>query len=313
MLVGDEERQNALGLNWPGVSTVFGNMDSSVQKEVRTLLDAFGDAVLSHLSALQLPPHASPFFRPFSLVALRDGTQVLVGLSPATGMPQLAWLDRPSESFAPDAMVDLLKNQHGWEISAVLSLPLPEDPHRSARIEEVASEHAKEVETMNALEKLGNIENVRHLESYLRKFLKDHPEPSRNVFIMMRFSETPQMKQIHDAIVAGLAEHGMNAVRADDRDYTGELWSNIEVYLTGCRYGIAVFEDIEKRDFNPNVSLELGYFMGRGKRTLLLKEKRLPNMPSDVVHRLYKEFDGFDIENSIKREIGNWIMRDLRI
>lgn len=83
--------------------------------------------------------------------------------------------------------------------------------------------------------------------------------------------------------------------------------------LTGCHYGIAVFEDIEERDYNPNVSLELGYLMGRGKRTLLLKEKHLPTVPTDVVHRLYKEFDGYDIENSIKREVGKWITKDLRI
>ncbi|EMQ99563.1 hypothetical protein ADIAG_00663 [Paeniglutamicibacter gangotriensis Lz1y] len=210
-------------------------------------------------------------------------------------------------------MVELLKNQLGWEVSAVVTLPLPNDPRRSEKIEAAATVHTKEIETLNALGKLGDIGHVRHLENDLMRFLEDHPEPSRNVFIMMRFSDTPQMKQIHDAIVAGLAEHGMNAVRADDRDYTGELWSNIEVYLTGCQYGIAVFEDIELRDFNPNVSLELGYLMGRGKRTLLLKEKRLPKIPSDVVHRLYKEFDGYDIENSIRREVGQWISRDLRL
>lgn len=286
-------------------------MDAATQKDVRTLLDDFGDAVSRHLSAQGLAPHASPFFRPFSLVALRDSAQVLVGLGPAAGMAQLSWSDQPTQFYAPAAMVDLLKNQLGWEVSAVLSLPLPTDPQRAAKIEAVALAHAKEVETMNALGKLGDIEHVRHLEPYLRKFLEDHPEPSRNVFIMMRFSDSDQMKQIHNAIVAGLAEHGLNAVRADDRDYTGEVWSNIEVYLTGCQYGVAVFEDIEKRDFNPNVSLELGYLMGRAKRSLLLKEKRLPNMPSDVVHRLYKEFDGYDIENSIKREIGNWITKIL--
>lgn len=302
-----------MGLNWPGVSTGGGDMDDATQKDVRTLLDDFGDAVARQLSAQGLPPHASPFFRPFSLVALRDSAQVLVGLGPSTGVAQLTWLEQPIQFYAPAAMVDLLKNQLGWEVSAVLSLPLPTDPQRAAKIEAVALAHAKEVETMNALGKLGDIEHVRHLEPYLRKFLEDHPEPSRNVFIMMRFSDSDQMKQIHNAIVAGLAEHGLNAVRADDRDYTGEVWSNIEVYLTGCQYGVAVFEDIEKRDFNPNVSLELGYLMGRAKRSLLLKEKRLPNMPSDVVHRLYKEFDGYDIENSIKREIGNWITRDLRI
>lgn len=302
-----------MGLNWPGVSTGGGDMSNETQTQVRGLLDDFGDAVARQLAILGLPQHASPFFRPFSLVALRDSGQILVGLSLATGMSQLSWLDRPAEFFAPRAMEDLIASQLGWQISAVLSLPLPADAQRSEKIEEVAAAHAKEVETMNALSKLGDIEHVRHLEPYLRNFLEDHPAPSRNVFIMMRFSATDQMKQIHDAIVAGLAEHGMNAVRADDRDYTGELWSNIEVYLTGCQYGIAVFEDIEQRDYNPNVSLELGYLMGRAKRTLLLKEKRLPNMPSDVVHRLYKEFDGYDIENSVKREVGTWITRDLRI
>lgn len=302
-----------MGLNWPGVSTGGGDMDAAAQKDIRTLLDEFGDSVSRQLALLGLPPHASPFFRPFSLVALRDRAQVLVGLGPAPGMAQLRWLDDPAQFYDPAAMDDLLKNQLGWEVGAVISLPLPGDPHRVAKLETVANAHVKEVEAMNALGKLGDVQHVRHLENDLRKFLEDHPDPSRNVFIMMRFSETLQMQQIHQAIVAGLKEQGMNAVRADDRDYTGELWSNIEVYLTGCQYGIAVFEDIDQRDFNPNVSLELGYLMGRGKRTLLLKEKRLPRVPTDVVHRLYKEFDGYDIENSIRREVGQWITRDLRI
>lgn len=164
---------------------------------------------------------------------------------------------------------------------------------------------------MNALAQLGDVSHVRYLDPHLRVFLTDHPTYDRNVFIMMRFSDSPQLTQIHQSIVAALAAHDMKAVRADDRDYTGELWSNIEVYLTGCKYGIAVFEDVDQRDFNPNVSLELGYLMGRGKRTLLLKEKRLPRIPSDVVHRLYKEFDVFDVENSIMREIGKWVAVDL--
>ena len=300
-----------MGLNWPGVSSVGGDMDATTQQQARQLLDEFGDAVSQHLASMGLPPHASPFFRPFSLVVLRDSVQILVGISPAAGMSQLSWLDRPLIAHAPAAMVDLLKNQLGWQVGAVLSLPLPTDPQRQAKIDMAARAHATEVEATKALSRLGDTAHVRHLEPYLRTFLQDHPDYDRNVFIMMRFSETPQMKQIHESIVACLAGHGMNAVRADDRDYTGELWSNIEVYLTGCKYGIAVFEDVDQRDFNPNVSLELGYLMGRGKRTLLLKEKRLPQIPSDVVHRLYKEFDIFDVENSIRREVGKWVSIDL--
>lgn len=300
-----------MGLNWPGASYVRGDMDDAAERNVRGVLDEFGDVLARQLTSLGLPTYASPFGKPFSLAVVQDSRQILVGCSPATGTAQLTWLDRPSDFFAPPAMVDLLENQLGLSVSALVSLPLPDDEQRTAKIEVASTKHAKEVETMQTLGKLGDFSHVRHLEPYLRKFLEDHPEPGRNVFIMMRFGDSPQMKQVHAGIVAALAEHGMNAVRADDRDYTGELWSNIEVYLTGCQYGIAVFEDVDQRDFNPNVSLELGYLMGRGKRTLLLKEKRLQRVPSDVVHRLYKEFDIFDIENSIKREVGRWISVDL--
>lgn len=193
----------------------------------------------------------------------------------------------------------------------MVPLPLPSDPQRGIAVQRAATEHAKAVEAANTLGKLGDISHVRHLEGDLRRFLEDHPDPDRNVFVMMRFADTAPMNQIYQAMKDALAEVGMTAVRADDRDYTGDLWSNIEVYLTGCAYGIAVFEDVDQRDFNPNVSLELGYLMGRGKRTLLLKERRLPRVPSDVVHRLYKEFDIFDIDASIKPEVGRWISVDL--
>jgi hypothetical protein len=97
------------------------------------------------------------------------------------------------------------------------------------------------------------------------------------------------------------------------RDYTGELWSNIEVYMTCSMYGVAVFEDIDKRDFNPNVSLELGYMLANRRRCLILKEQRLPDLPADVVHRLYKPFDMFDIERSVSREVARWVDVDLGI
>lgn len=142
-----------------------------------------------------LLPHASPFFRPFSFIAVRDSSQILVGISPATGMPQVNWLNRPNDTHQLSAMVDLLENQQGWPVAAVVSLPLLNGPQRSIAAQRVAAEHAREVETMNALGKLGDNSHVRHLENDLRRFLEDHPEPSRNVFVMMRFANTAQMNQ----------------------------------------------------------------------------------------------------------------------
>jgi hypothetical protein len=83
------------------------------------------------------------------------------------------------------------------------------------------------------------------------------------------------------------------------------------VCALGCTRGIAVFEDIDERDFNPNVSLELGYMLGRSKRCLLLKEQRLPVLPADVIHRLHKPFDVFSISDTIRTLILRWIDVDL--
>lgn len=169
----------------------------------------------------------------------------------------------------------------------------------------------EEVERANRLGRLGDLTGLSHLEPDLRRFLEDHPNPDRNVFVMMRFIDSTQMNETYQTIKDTCSAYGFDAVRADDRDYTGELWSNIEVYMTCCHYGVAVFEDIEQRDFNPNVSLELGYMLGRRKRSLILKEKRLPNLPADVVHRLYKPFDMFSIAESVSREVRRWIEVDL--
>jgi len=38
----------------------------------------------------------------------------------------------------------------------------------------------------------------------------------------MRFNDTDQMKQVYKTIKTALASRGMHAVRADDRDYTGD-------------------------------------------------------------------------------------------
>jgi hypothetical protein len=119
------------------------------------------------------------------------------------------------------------------------------------------------------------------------------------------------MDAIYPAIRDTLSSRGYHAVRADDRDYTGELWSNIEIYMTCCQLGVAVFEDIERRDYNPNVSLELGYMLGRRRRCLILKEQHLPNLPAYVVNRLYKPFDMFDVSNSVSQQVARWVDVDL--
>jgi hypothetical protein len=223
------------------------------------------------------------------------------------------WVSRPTEIFSEDALASSLTQELGAPILVVVTLPFPDSPNLQQGIVFAAMKHVSDVEGATRLAQLGDLTGLRHLEPHLRRFLEEHPNPARNLFVMMRFAESPQNEEIYEAIEGACSAYGFHAVRADNRDYTGELWSNIEVYLTCCQYGVAVFEEIDQRNFNPNVALELGYMTGRQKRTLILKEKRLPSLQADVMHRLYKPFDMFAISETVSREVGRWIEVDLGI
>jgi hypothetical protein len=153
------------------------------------------------------------------------------------------------------------------------------------------------------------------LQPQLDAFTRDNPIHEKNVFIVMRFRQDKHFLEIRDAIRNALSGYGLKGLRADDRMYPneGDLWSNICTYMLGCSHAVCVFEDIDERDFNPNVSLEYGFMRALNKPILLLKEKRLPRMPTDIVGKLYRDFDAHNIEPTINRQIIDWCEKDLRL
>jgi predicted nucleotide-binding protein with TIR-like domain len=131
---------------------------------------------------------------------------------------------------------------------------------------------------------------------------------------LMRFSRGDQYTRVVECIKQTLQCYGLNALRADDQTYKDQLWDNVSAYMGACRYGIAIFEDIDHKDFNPNVSIELGYMLGTKPplSVLILKERRLASMPTDILGHLYKEFDAFHIQETIAPAVGQWL-RDIGI
>lgn len=140
----------------------------------------------------------------------------------------------------------------------------------------------------------------------LKKFREDHPDPSRCVFLMMRFAGTPPHENIVKAVKGGLAKLGMKGLRADDRNYAPMLWLNIETYLRGCGAAIAIFDRIETDDYNPNVSLECGYMMALRKPLCLLKDKTLRSLHTDLTGHTYRPFDPHRAEESILNCLKAW-------
>lgn len=151
-------------------------------------------------------------------------------------------------------------------------------------------------------------EGYEYLSPYVAALLKDAPEYEQNIFIIMRFVPAPPMEAIYDVICSSLVRMGLRPLRADHKSYHHELWSNVCTYMIGCSKALVVFEDIELREFNPNVALEFGFMRALNKPCLILKEKRLPKPPTDIIGHLWKEFDSFKPGETIPQQIRKWLV-----
>jgi hypothetical protein len=145
------------------------------------------------------------------------------------------------------------------------------------------------------------------IQESLELFKKDHPDPSKVGFIMMKFKQTQAHNRILETTKNTLGTYGLVGVRSDDHEYHKDLFYNIQTYMHGCGFGIAVFDRIEEEGFSANVSLEVGYMMGIGKVICLLKDKNLETLHADLLGKLYKPFDPLDPEKTIPSQLLKWL------
>jgi nucleoside 2-deoxyribosyltransferase len=143
--------------------------------------------------------------------------------------------------------------------------------------------------------------------SGVEKFRVDYPVDQKTAFIIMQFNDTTPHNAIVETIKSTLKKYNIIALRADDKEYTEDLFTNIKVYMHSCDFGIAVYERITEDDSNPNVALEVGYMLGMEKNVMLLKDKSLKSLQTDLVGKLYKPFDVHNIGKSMTPHIEKWL------
>jgi hypothetical protein len=141
----------------------------------------------------------------------------------------------------------------------------------------------------------------------LGRFWEKYPDASKLGFVMMRFGKSKAHTQIYSAIRDALASFSLKAVRADDMMFHDDLFSNILTYVYGCQFGIAVFERIEDDTVNPNVSLEVGYMLGLGKSVCFLKDHTQKTLQTDLIGKMYLNFDPQSPEDSIPNSLFKWL------
>lgn len=145
------------------------------------------------------------------------------------------------------------------------------------------------------------------IQESLQRFRRDYPEGTNTAFIIMQFRDSGFHSQIVDGVKSALKKYGIDGLRADDKEYADDLFGNVKTYMHGCDFGIAIFERITEDDINPNVSLEVGYMMGIGKKVCLLKDSTLKGLQTDLAGKLYKPFSIQTIEKSISEQLSKWV------
>jgi hypothetical protein len=153
----------------------------------------------------------------------------------------------------------------------------------------------------------------------VRDFLDEYPF-DRNVFAMTRFPDAGESPEsVIDPVAAGLAagrhacaSHGLTLHVASDRMIVDDLWGNVMAHVWACRYGIAFIEDRRGKGLNYNLTIEVGGMLLSGRRTALLKDHSIKQLPSDLVGKIYKSVD-LSSETSVTSAVHTWLRDDLAL
>jgi hypothetical protein len=242
----------------------------------------------------------------------RDTENFHVVFAKSEGITQLNYRDLSANGRIPlEALVHQVRIEVGDVIWA-FSLPLfSSESDKRDIINSLSAQYVNSIlQAQSKPEKHLSEESINNPEiaAGLEKIRKDYPVGSKIAFIIMKFGNTSVHQKMIDDIKAVLAKHKIIGLRADDKEYLDELFPNVKVYMHACDFGIAVYERILSDEFNPNVSLEVGYLLGMKKPVLLLKDQTLKSLNTDLTGKLYKEFDTTNTTESIKAAIEKWLL-----
>jgi hypothetical protein len=232
----------------------------------------------------------------------------------------ISWL-RPFRSLTNEWVIDLKELKSSFKIlenTEYLKGKVTVEPEYFQR--ENRDEYSDEVISIETSLKLAIYPDEIYIQSSvltsnlndelkrpLDRFFKDFSKPHNCGFLMMKYEDTPMPIELVKIIKEHFAYYNYNILRADDKWYSDDLLSNIKTYMHGCSFGVALFDRINSNYFNPNVSLEIGYMMSLDKPILFLKEKTLQSLHTDLVGKLYAEFDFQDAKNTLTKRIDKWL------
>lgn len=144
---------------------------------------------------------------------------------------------------------------------------------------------------------------VTNYASVTKAILADTGPKSRNVFLMVRFSDQDRYTNLREVIRKVLNKYSMNLLIADDKNYDSHLNVNLEAYMNSCGYCIAL---IDSEPLNSNIAYELGYMHRSSAKCLVLKDKGVKISDADFISKIWEEIELSKIA-TVAPKIEKWL------
>lgn len=129
------------------------------------------------------------------------------------------------------------------------------------------------------------------------------------VFVIMPFAK--RNDNLYDVVKKVFKKYHFNAIRADESTFHDDLWENVKVYLDCCVAAVAFFEKKLCKSFNPNVALEVGYMLGRGKKVFIIKDGRIKDLPTDLKGKISCDYYRCGNNDTLVEQLEEWIQNNL--
>lgn len=294
-----------------GMASIGGDLPEDERKNINETIKNFGEKVRKYAISLQVPASLLSVQQCTFLFIGKDTSSYHIVFANAPGGTSINYRDLAKHGrLELQSLVHQVRIEVGdvaWAFSYPQNLP---EKDLDEYIQQIVVQYVNTVlQAQQKPEKVISEQAVSNPEiaSGLEKFRRDYPTETRTAFIIMQFGSTKLHDDIVSTIKSVLKKHNITALRADDKEYMDDLFPNVKVYMHACDFGITVFDRITEDDFNPNVTLEVGYMLGMGKDVLLLKDKTLKSLSTDLTGRLYKQFDTTDVANTLPEQIEKWL------
>jgi hypothetical protein len=294
-----------------GMASTGGDMNQIEQNECNEIVKRFGIKVKELGRQLMVPASQLSIFGMNVLFIVKDTQSYHFSFVDKAGGNSIIYRDLSQYGIiSTSTLIHQLKIEIG-EVHWIFSIPkLAAKNLSDEKIECYAKQYIETVlQVASKTQKKISDQaiSVPELGKYIEAFRGDYPETQKTAFLIMQFGKTKVHSSIVSVIKETLKKHSIIGLRADDKEYSDDLFSNIRTYMHCCNFGVSIFERLTEDFFNPNVSLEVGYMMGLGKSVCLLKDQTLTKLQTDLVGKLYKPFDTLDVENSLPIQLEKWL------